>query len=961
MSPFYRIFAFFVLASLLWFQSSPGLAQAGKLHGAPLMQRYTAKDYNASAQHFSITTDKAGRLFVANLEGVLRFDGTAWELTELPGKQIARDITRAYDDKIYVASYDSFGELLTADNGKIHYQELLTLSGLQGKNRRIGNVWTVFETEQGVYFQAERALFFISYDRKTVKQWPLSEHVRSVFAQKNNLYARIHGLGFCKFVNEKFVLEPGGEVFAEQPLAGMVDKGSWRLLVSDVGFYRADEKGLELISIGASIPLNMSGAYEVYGLTDGSFVVGTNRGELLRFGKDLLVQERLKLGNFSITAINTDNEGGLWVATEGDLVRLSMPSPWSYVDATQGVQGIVYDFEWHENALWTASTSGIARIMPLSSGGSRYERLPWVNYEAYVLNSSENGLLVAHRVGLLVVDKGMQTPRVILQGLDSTITQLEPSRFDKTIIYALGNYDLFVLSNNTGQWQIKQKIPLEEVGSDSLVELASGEIWISDNYSGPQRWRLDVRTHVLMEKKVFGKKEGLPINGEASQHLYRLDDKLHLVLGDAGYVFDGKRFKPDTAPPLTLMKRPHELYVAQTSGGSYAYTTREIWQRKKGEAEWQALRISTGSAAGYGTVRLNHDGVVRISTWGGILQYDDKQETVPLEPLLLSMEYVLAEKPDNKTPLALPTNSQTQTIEVPRGHNLRLRFSMVSLESGVEFRYRMLQLSSEWSAWSDRDLFIRAQTPGEYVLEVQAKTKAGREAGTLIYRYTVLPFWYEILWVRLLFLLAAIATLGGFIYWLIRRRVAQYRKDNIVLEKRISDRTLELESLNRQLSELATEDSLTGVANRRALENGLQREWYRCLDQRRPLSALMIDVDHFKQFNDKHGHLEGDVLLRDIAQTLYKGHDPKRELLARFGGEEFALLLPSVNLEEAVRRADMIRKSVNAFNQHITVSVGVAGFVPSVQIEQSSLLRRADAALYRAKRAGRNRVEFDQD
>ena len=181
------------------------------------------------------------------------------------------------------------------------------------------------------------------------------------------------------------------------------------------------------------------------------------------------------------------------------------------------------------------------------------------------------------------------------------------------------------------------------------------------------------------------------------------------------------------------------------------------------------------------------------------------------------------------------------------------------------------------------------------------------------------------------------------------------------LEKRISERTIELESLNQKLSELATEDSLTGVLNRRALEQGLQREWYRCLDQRRPLSALMIDVDHFKQFNDKFGHLEGDVLLREIAQSLKANHDAKRELLARFGGEEFALLLPGVGLEDAVQRADKIRQAVTNHNRNITVSIGVAGFVPSIQMEQISLLRRADAALYRAKRGGRNRVEKDND
>ena len=151
------------------------------------------------------------------------------------------------------------------------------------------------------------------------------------------------------------------------------------------------------------------------------------------------------------------------------------------------------------------------------------------------------------------------------------------------------------------------------------------------------------------------------------------------------------------------------------------------------------------------------------------------------------------------------------------------------------------------------------------------------------------------------------------------------------------------------------------MANRRALENGLQREWYRCLDQRRPLSVLMIDVDHFKKYNDAHGHLEGDVLLRTIAQHLHSLHDPKRELLARYGGEEFALLLPGVHLEEAIRRAENIRVATAEHIGGTTISIGVAGFIPAMQGDSVNLLRRADAALYRAKRAGRNRIEADTD
>ena len=961
MNRLFRDFGFLLLGIFCLLQSDAVLAQKTKLYGAPLMQRYTAKDYHANPQHNTIATDKAGRLYVGNSEGILQFDGTSWDLIELPGRQIVRDLARARDNKIYVASYDTFGELVTDKAGKISFQELLTLSGLKGKDRHVGNVWEVFDTDLGIYFRAEEALYFISYDRKTKQHWPLSQNVRSIFPQQNTLYARLDGVGFCKFIGGKFVLEPGGEAFAKQALPGMIDKGSWRLLVSDEGFYRADHSGMKLLPNNAGAELRKSGAYEVLVLGDGSFVVGTRLGELFRFGKDFTVLERLKLGSFSIAAMNVDNEGGLWVATEGDLVRLAMPSPWSYLDANQGVLGVAYDFEWHDNALWTASSSGIARIVPQENGSSRYEHKSWANYEAYGLNSNDSGLLIAHREGLMVLEKNAAAPRNLFFDQNNAVTLLEPSRFDKNVVYALSNLEVLILSNRSGKWEIAKKHSLGDAGVDTMTEIAAGEIWLSDNYAGPQRWRLDTKTFEMREKKAFVESDGLVLGQDQPQHVYRLDDKLHVVIGDNGYVFDGRKFNLEVSPPYNLVARPHEFYVSETGLGDYAFTTREMWHRPQGNSQWQPLRMGLGSAAGYSAVRLNRDGVVRISTWGGILQYNEKEKSTLPEPLSLNFDFVTAVNPDGKANINLPTASKYSNVEIPAGHSLKMRFSLVSLESGVEFRYRMRQISDDWSGWSDRDLFIRAQPPGDYVLELQARTRAGREAESISYRYTVLPHWYEILWVRFLILFAVLLTIGAFIYWIIRRRVAKYREDNLHLEKRISERTIELESLNQKLSELATEDSLTGVLNRRALEQGLQREWYRCLDQRRPLSALMIDVDHFKQFNDKYGHLEGDVLLREIAQSLKNNHDAKRELLARFGGEEFALLLPGVGLEDAVQRADKIRQAVTNHNRNITVSIGVAGFVPSIQMEQISLLRRADAALYRAKRGGRNRVEKDND
>jgi diguanylate cyclase (GGDEF)-like protein len=952
-----RLLLLFLLALL------PLTGIAETLHGMPLLRRYLPEDYNATPQHWAIATDKEGRLFVGNSEGVLRYDGEKWDLIELPGKQLGRAVVTGEDSRIYVGSYDTFGWLQTNDDGETVFQELLTAAGLKGKDRNVGSVWQIITTHEGVYFRGETELHFLSYDHRTVKHWPLDENQRSFFAQGNQLYARIDGRGFCRFDNGKFVLEPGGELFAKQTLAGIIDQPGWRLLVGADGFFRADAEGIRPMPDAAGTELRDNHAYTVLPLQDGSFVVGTLRGELFRYGADFHLRERVTLGSFGIVALGADHEGGLWAATEGDLIRMSLPSPWSFIGAAQGLGGTVYDFEWYDGALWLGTTRGVVRMQPAADGKIETTETHWTDLEAFALTGTEQGLLIGHRNGLLVLDPGAKTPRPLLETKAESVLELLASKHHPDQIYALGDQHLFVLQLKDGLWQMAFSLSLDGASAATLLETGPDELWFGDSRGGPQRWTLDTVKQKLVRKEVFDKHQGLELDPQSGSSLFMVDGQIHVVTGERGYRFQSPNFIPDVGPPFTLVDRPEELVVEQTPLGTYAFSRRQLWFRAAGQSAWKPLHLGSQLAAGYNRLRFNRDGVVRLATWSGLLQFNSSEKQPAPAPLVLGFELVTAESPDGQELRHLPVVGQGLPVEIPSGYRLHFRYGMVSMDSGLEFRYRLngSGLPEDWSNWTDRDLFIRAITPGEYLLQVEARTRSGRNATPTSYRYRILPSWHERWWVRMIGVLILLGLIALLVQEFVRRRTQRYVETNRKLEARIGERTHELEAVNRKLAELATEDALTGVANRRALENGLQREWYRCLDQRRPLSVLMIDVDHFKRYNDAHGHLEGDVLLRTIAQHLHSQHDPKRELLARYGGEEFALLLPGVHQEEAVRRAEKIRTAMQEHIGETTISIGVAGFVPTMQGDSMNLLRRADAALYRAKRAGRNRVEADTE
>jgi len=171
---------------------------------------------------------------------------------------------------------------------------------------------------------------------------------------------------------------------------------------------------------------------------------------------------------------------------------------------------------------------------------------------------------------------------------------------------------------------------------------------------------------------------------------------------------------------------------------------------------------------------------------------------------------------------------------------------------------------------------------------------------------------------------------------------------------------------NRRLEELTVTDPLTSLRNRRAFEQELATQFNRARRYSRPLSLIIIDIDHFKSINDTHGHPAGDAVLRAVAAILER-ETRSSDLVARIGGEEIAVLLPETALFEAVQVAEKIRASVAAADVRagqasvpVTVSAGVANVPHSDVSSSAELVRAADQALYRAKQNGRNRIEVER-
>ncbi|MFT4256534.1 MAG: diguanylate cyclase [Pseudoxanthomonas sp.] len=933
------------------------------VHGLPLMQRYSAVELPAGPDYNAIATDARGTLYVASDRGLMVSGSGAWELFELPRESPAKSLFLAADGRFYVGGVDLFGELRRTADGSLVFDDLLPRFG-DVRALAAGEVWGIAETSRGLYFLGESVLFRLDRDGGA-RHWTLPPEARQVlFTVGDSVYLRVGGVGPCRVDDGVPVPIPGAQVFATQAVYDMWARPDGILITADDGFHLADAGGVRKLASDDDAIFARHPPYYGSALPDGSLVVGSIDGVLMRFSPQLRLIDSIALGVGVANAFATDHEGRLWVASEAGLTRLRLPSPWTVYDRRHGLGNLVYDSAWYDGALWVATSGDVLHsTMPEGGEALRFVSQGWTqNMEAFALESTEAGLVIGDRWGLQVLDRGAVRPRRLVDLEYASINQLLRSRFDPRRMLAVGDREIYWLAERDGRWQVAAHWSLQGQVPSGVHEAAPGEVWLGDARGGVLRWRFDPDDGQLRDRRRFGATDGLATDPEFGTHLFGLDGRLYAISGERVQQLQGERFVAARLPALPGLDRARELQGMETALGSFVWTSQRLWRRSPGETNFRSLQLASGLAPGYRAVKLQDDGQLRLATWDSLLQFDPgvaNPEPAPLRAELDRVELRHAGRVLSLLPLA---SGEVQVL--PPHSGLGFRFGLATMDPNLEFRYRMLGHNEEWSAWSNnRVLNYLRLPPGEFTLELQARTHDGRDVEMLRYPLRVEAAWYERTGVRAAFWLAGLLLVVGAVWLLARYRFRQVLARNRELQIKVSERTIELEQANHKLAELASLDGLTGLANRRALEQALAREWLRCAERGQSLAVVMLDVDNFKQFNDRHGHQEGDQQLRRVAQVLGSEVASSRELAARYGGEEFALILPDVSLEQARARAENVRQRVARImagaGASCSVSLGVSARVPTAGMAPTELIRSADAALYLAKRNGRNRVETD--
>jgi diguanylate cyclase (GGDEF)-like protein len=370
-----------------------------------------------------------------------------------------------------------------------------------------------------------------------------------------------------------------------------------------------------------------------------------------------------------------------------------------------------------------------------------------------------------------------------------------------------------------------------------------------------------------------------------------------------------------------------------------------------------ALRSTSFAGALQPAGGIDTRGHVWLPSANGLVIVDPLNLPGSGDPPVVRIENVLVDGVNrpNASEVVLPPGS------VP----LSIRYTAMTLLNAdrVRFRYQVEGISRDWmDVGRSREASFPALPHGNYRMRVGASVDGQRWSELdNPFPIAVRPHYYQTPW---FIALAVLITAGG-IFALFRLRTHSLRARHVAMERLVAQRTEELRLANEHLSRLSFIDALTGLANRRRFDEALEQEWRRASRSQTPLAVVMADIDSFKQYNDTLGHPEGDRCLATVADVFFQSVGRAGDLAARYGGEEFVVLMPGADHAAAMTFAEGLRAHCEAraiahpaspVGPLVTISCGVAACIPSEHVSPASLVADADAALYRAKQSGRNRV-----
>lgn len=939
------------VAWLVALLSVPAVTIAEPPVGRPAVERF-APTLEVYPANYAVAQDPVGWIYVGNADGLMSFDGSRWRLHEVPGEGFVRSLAHDGVDRLYVGGYDTFGYFETPIDADSGFIDLTVRFGLDDPD--FADIWHVEVAPEGVFFVALDEVFRFDPEQGETGRWQHDGRFGALGRVHGTLYLQYRGEGLRAWRDGDFVdigIDPiEAQLYDLLPLPdgamlATARDGRWRVV--------RDRRVSDFPVPDALPPSSQVASVATIGDPGDLIVLGTVDGRALFFDPISGEVESLKLANEWIVDVEPSPQGGLIAQSDLETMYVRWPAEWTAWNHDHGLLGSVNEvLRWGGD--WLAVTnSGV--FAAAVDAAVEFRLLPWTDFEAWDFHALEDGTgLLADSYALRHVDR------------DGVLQSLPAIQYPRGIVASPYDEETFFVGTEQGLHVVRRGAggfaalpdPTDGAfgGVYSMVETAPRRLVIGTLEHGVHRLELDEQYAVRSVTRID---DGIEYPGPASVDVVRLGGVLHALTETSAWRWNGSAFEPadiDGLDDIWSAERMLTL-VESPDGELWAWDHDAVW-RREAAGEWREMEVGPLLRGAINGVHFDDRGRALIGASASVAIRETNEPARSgrvFDPMISEIRLTDAEGRARRLEPA-------QRHELPAGAmSIRFDYSMPGLGGRRDIRYRARLEGYEprFSDWetTTRYTYINLE-PGSYRFLAEARGPGGSVRAAVPFEFEIVPPWYRAAWVQNLRWPVMATVLALLIWALMRARVWRLETERARLAEQVTARTRELERANHELKRMAEVDELTGIANRRSFDRYLRS----CLQQRgdRALAVALIDLDRFKPYNDVHGHLAGDRILRSVASCLVEAFEFDGARVARFGGDEFAAVLPGIDAERARRSAEAARRRCADRCEQVEMSIGIAAVAGPAEVKAVDMVEAADHELYRIKRGGRNAVRARQ-